>query len=268
MVEADLLDAAKLTAAIDGSDFVFHLAANADVRFGTDHPRRDFEQNTVATLNVLEAMRYERRAAHCILVDRIGIRRRYGDPHTGDQSDSGSDLLVRSLQNCCGRLHRGLLRRLRNAVGYIFRFVSILGERYTHGHVFDFYKQLLDHPEVLDVLGDGHQRSRICTCRIASMRCFWRLERCRGSSEHFQSRNGRVLRSERFDLMDLRTPRSEAGRRYSGGNRGWVGDNPFIFLDCTAIRKLGWCPSLTIRQGVERTVAYLQANQQLFGARA
>jgi UDP-glucose 4-epimerase len=40
-----------------------------------------------------------------------------------------------------------------------------------------------------------------------------------------------------------------------------VGDSPFIFLDCSRIRALGWTPRLTIRQGVERTVAYLQENQ-------
>ncbi len=57
LVEADLLDLPALTETFSGSDMVFHLAANADVRFGTDHPRKDLEQNTIATHNVLEAMR-------------------------------------------------------------------------------------------------------------------------------------------------------------------------------------------------------------------
>ena len=57
LVRGDFLDRDVLTAAMAGCDFVFHLAANADVRFGTEHPRRDLEQNTIATFNVLEAMR-------------------------------------------------------------------------------------------------------------------------------------------------------------------------------------------------------------------
>src|ERR1700686_4015002 len=57
LIEGDLLDREKLQAAIAGCDIVFHLAANADVRFGTNHPFKDLEQNTIATFNVLEAMR-------------------------------------------------------------------------------------------------------------------------------------------------------------------------------------------------------------------
>jgi len=57
LVRGDLLDVPALTQAMQGVELVFHLAANADVRFGTEHPRKDLEQNTIATFNVLEAMR-------------------------------------------------------------------------------------------------------------------------------------------------------------------------------------------------------------------
>src|SRR3954469_22314091 len=57
LIRGDTLELAALTAAMAGADVVFHFAANADVRFGTEHPRRDLEQNTIATFNVLEAMR-------------------------------------------------------------------------------------------------------------------------------------------------------------------------------------------------------------------
>ena len=57
LIRGDLMDPPALTRAMAGCDFVFHLAANADVRFGLEHPRRDREQNIVATFNVLEAMR-------------------------------------------------------------------------------------------------------------------------------------------------------------------------------------------------------------------
>ena len=51
---------------------------------------------------------------------------------------------------------------------------------------------------------------------------------------------------------------------YTGGDRGWIGDNPFIFLDTKKVRSLGWKPKLTIRQGVEKTVDYLAGNPWLF----
>src|ERR1043166_7301733 len=59
-VEGDLLNTGSLTRAMHGTKFAFHLAANADVRFGTEHPERDLQQNTIATFNVLEAMRANR----------------------------------------------------------------------------------------------------------------------------------------------------------------------------------------------------------------
>jgi UDP-glucose 4-epimerase len=57
-------------------------------------------------------------------------------------------------------------------------------------------------------------------------------------------------------------------RQYSGGPRGWIGDSPFIFLDTQRIRGLGWKPKYSIKQGVEKTVEYLQSNAWLFEARA
>src|SRR6185503_4089870 len=75
-VEGDTLDADALTRAMAGCDFVFHLAANADVRFGTDHPRKDLEQNTIATFNVLEAMR----ASHVRRVAFSSTGSIYGEP--------------------------------------------------------------------------------------------------------------------------------------------------------------------------------------------
>src|SRR5882672_5269116 len=57
LVEGDTLEPDRLASGMAGCDTVYHLAANADVRFGTEHPRKDLEQNTIATFNVLEAMR-------------------------------------------------------------------------------------------------------------------------------------------------------------------------------------------------------------------
>jgi len=150
--------------------------------------------------------------------------------------------------------------------GYIFRFVSILGERYTHGHVLDFYKQLLAHPGHLKVLGDGAQRKSylyVGDCldamlhvvdRATAKQARHRVEIYNlGADEYVQVNN-----SIRFicGALELK-PRL----KYSGGNKGWIGDNPFIFLDTKKIRATGWKTTLTIEQSIIRTLQWLQQNQ-------
>src|SRR5262245_35967290 len=157
MVCGDVLDAPALTRAMGGAEFVFHLAANADVRRGTEHPGRDLEQNTIATANVLESMR------------ACGVRRIafsstgsiYGEPHVFPTPEHAPFPVQTSLYGASKLAAEGLIQAYAagfDVQAYVFRFVSILGERYTHGHVFDFYRQLREHPDRLDVLGNGHQR--------------------------------------------------------------------------------------------------------------
>src|SRR5215217_4936754 len=157
LVEGDVLDLPLLKKAVAGHEFVFHLAANADVRFGTNHPDRDLQQNTIATFNVLEAMRVNG-------VKRIGFSSTgsvYGEPTVFPTPEDAPFPVQTSLYGASKLAAEGLIEAYCEGFGfqgYIFRFVSVLGERYTHGHVFDFYKKLLADPTRLHVLGDGRQR--------------------------------------------------------------------------------------------------------------
>ena len=157
LVRGDNLDAVALKVAMAGCDMVFHLAANADVRFGLEHPERDLQQNTIATFNVLEAMRANG-------IKRIGFSSTgsvYGETKQIPTPENTPFPIQTSLYGASKVACEGLIQAYCEGYGfegYIFRFVSILGERYTHGHVFDFVKQLREHPEYLRVLGDGTQR--------------------------------------------------------------------------------------------------------------
>src|SRR5712691_2981994 len=157
LVEADLLNTDALRSAVAGSDMVFHLAANADVRFGTHHPFKDIEQNTIATFNVLEAMRANG-------IKRIAFASTgsiYGETSVVPTPEDAPFPIQTSLYGASKLAGEGLIQAYCEGFGfegYVFRFVSILGERYTHGHVFDFYHQLLEHPDHLHALGDGTQR--------------------------------------------------------------------------------------------------------------
>ncbi|HEX4123624.1 MAG TPA: NAD-dependent epimerase/dehydratase family protein [Tepidisphaeraceae bacterium] len=266
LVEADLLDPAAVEAAVAGHDIVFHLAANADVRFGTDHPRRDLEQNTIATHNILEAMR--RTGVKQIAFSSTGSV--YGEPEIFPTPETCPFPVQTSLYAASKLAGEGLIQAYSAGFGFrawIFRFVSILGERYSHGHVFDFYRQLRADPTRLRILGDGSQRKSylyVHDCIAAMLTAIDRAEAPvsifnLGADEYCHVRDSVDWICQRLGI----TPQ----REFTGGPRGWVGDSPFIFLDAARIRALGWQPTLTIRQGIIRTVEYLQTHEWLLDAR-
>jgi UDP-glucose 4-epimerase len=274
-VRGDNLDLAALTAAMKGADFVVHLAANADVRDGWKHPEKDLQQNTIATFNVLEAMRAN--AINRIAFSSTGSV--YGEALvTPDRPTPENDAfpVQTSLYGASKTAGEGLIaayaegRQLDEA--YIFRFVSILGERYTHGHVFDFYQQLVAHPDHLRVLGDGSQRKSYLYVQdcIDAMLHVTRAATARDAKHHTQIYNlgtpeyVQVNNSIGFICAALGLkPRLD----YTGGNRGWIGDNPFIFLDTKKIQATGWKPKLTIEQGILQTLRWLEANRWVYDTR-
>jgi UDP-glucose 4-epimerase len=267
LVEGDTLDAVALTRAMTGCDTVFHLAANADVRFGTDHPRKDLEQNTLAAANVLEAMRA--RGVRRIAFSSTGSV--YGEATVFPTPEDAPMPVQTSLYGASKLAGESLIQAYCEGFGfqgYIFRFVSLLGERYTHGHVYDFYRQLLDHPDHLHILGNGRQCKSYLYVQDCIDAMLTALTRAEGKINVFNlgtEEYCEVNDSVRWIAGHLGlTPRLT----YSGGERGWIGDNPFIFLDTRRIRALGWCPRLTIQQSIVRTLEYLQANRWLYRRRA
>ena len=221
LVRGDNLDLPSLTKAMAGCDIVFHLAANADVRFGLQHPGKDLEQNTIATFHVLEAMRANG-------VKRIAFSSTgsvYGEAETIPTPEDAPFPVQTSLYGASKLACEGMIAAYCEGFGcegYVFRFVSILGERYTHGHVFDFYKQLLAHPDHLDVLGDGSQRKsylHIGDCVSAILHVGGPGHRARGEARRadLQSRHGGILPGEGFHRLDQREPRAPAETVF----RGW-----------------------------------------------
>jgi UDP-glucose 4-epimerase len=262
LVRGDLLDTQTLTAAMSGSECVCHLAANADVRFGTAQPHRDLEQNTIATHGVLESMR------------RSGIRKIafastgsvYGEASVFPTPEDAPFPVQTSLYGASKLAGEALISAYCAGFGlqaWIFRFVSILGERYTHGHVVDFYRQLSEDPRRLRVLGNGRQR-----------KSYLYVQDCLGGMLTAMAAGGESVNvfnlghDTHCEVNDSigwicaalgLAPRIE----YGGGERGWVGDNPFIFLDTRKIRALGWQPSLSIQEGIQRTLDYLRTRSRL-----
>ena len=264
LIEGDNLNVSALSEAMIGCDVVFHLAANADVRFGLNHPSKDLNQNTIATFNVLTAMK--ERGIKKIIFSSTGSV--YGESTVIPTPENAAFPIQTSLYGASKVACESMIQAYSEGYGfesYIFRFVSILGERYTHGHIFDFYKQLIEHPEYLNVLGDGTQRKSylyVQDCVDAMLHVLSLKSETKvniynlGTNEYVQ-----VNDSVRFILEHLNL---NPEIRYSGGNKGWIGDNPFIFLDTTKIRNTGWNAKLTIKQGVISTLTWLQKNQWVY----
>jgi UDP-glucose 4-epimerase len=266
LVPGDLLDLPALTEAARGADMVFHLAANADLRFGTDHPKKDLEQNTIATYNMLEAMRAG--GARRIAFSSTGSV--YGEAKVIPTPEDAPFPLQTSLYGASKLAGEGLIAAYCEGFdfqGYILRFVSILGERYSHGHIFDFYRKLLENPQELSILGNGQQRKSYLYVQDCIDAILTALEKATEKVNIFNLGTDEYCNVDDSCGWICGHLGLKPQRIYSGGERGWIGDNPFIFLDTQKIRGLGWKPKLTIQQGVIRTLEYLQENRWLLDER-
>lgn len=255
----DLLNLRDLKKATKNIDIVFHFAANADVRFGLQHPDRDLKQNTIVTFNVLEAMRYNN--VKKIIFSSTGSV--YGEPNEFPTPENCAFPIQTSLYGASKLAAEGLIQAYcegYNFQAWIFRFVSLLGERYSHGHVFDFYNKLRLDPNRLEVLGDGTQKKSylyIKDCINAVMIAF---EKSNQKINIFNLGNyeySEVKDSVKWIIEYLGLSPEII---YLGGKRGWVGDNPFIHLDISKILNLGWKPELDIKTGIIKTISYLIDN--------
>jgi UDP-glucose 4-epimerase len=271
-VEGDLIEPGLLSAVLPGTDAVFHLAANADIRGGLNHPKRDLEQNTFVTFNVLEAMR------------QAGVRRIIfsstaavlGEPEVFPTPENCAIPAQTSLYGASKMACEGLISSYCEGYGfegYVFRFVSLLGPRYPHGHVFDFVRKLRNDSSRLLILGNGQQRKsylHIEDCLDALILICEDKRTAKDTRRRFEVYHlgvpeyCRVEQSASWisDELGL-TPKFE----FSGGERGWIGDNPFVFLDVSKAMAVGWKPTHSIEQSVRETARWLSDNSWIFGKR-
>lgn len=256
----DLFNYRKLELLFEGADIVFHLSANADVRFGPDHPNLDFEQNTIVTHRVLEALRKSR----CRRMVFSSTGSVYGETEVVPTPENAPFPKQTSLYGASKLAAEGLIQAYGESFGLnavIFRFVSILGERYTHGHIYDFYQQLKKTPTELNILGDGHQKKsylhvKDCISAIALI-------------AEMEFSGVEIYNLGRPDACEIRESVSwicdeldlEPSLNFGVDNKGWVGDNPLILLDIEKISRLGWRPRYSIEESVRSTVNFLSNNE-------
>jgi UDP-glucose 4-epimerase len=262
LVHADMLDQDKLNDAMRGVERVFHLAANADVRGGRANTLVDLEQNIIGTHRVLEAMRING-AREIVFTSSATV---YGEPDIFPTPETYAPLQT-SIYGASKLAAEAMIQAYGEYFGirsFSFRFVSWIGERYSHGVVFDFIKKLQANPRKLEILGDGNQKKSYLHVEDGVNAI------CKALDNMKDLKNVVNLgHSDYLNVVDLANIVVEemglSGVEYdfTGGVRGWLGDSPFVHLDISRIRNAGFEPHVSIEEGIRRTVRYLLSNQWL-----
>jgi len=256
----DILDLKRLNTEFQEFDVVFHFAANADIRRGLEDTWRDLEQNTIATYNILEAMRINN-IKKIVFASSAAV---YGEPQIFPTPED-VPLIQTSFYGASKAASEALLQAFCEGFGFqgwIFRFVSVVGERHPHAVTFDFYHKLKKDPTRLEIIGDGKQRKSYMYIGDCVDGIMLALEKAKDKVNIFN------LGWENY--IDVKTVAdtvtSELGLKnvkyeYTGGSRGWVGDSPLVHLSIEKMKNLGWRPKVSCEEGIRRTVRWLKQNK-------
>jgi len=261
IVKADTMNLEKLKESMQDHDFVFHLQANADVRGGISKTRIDLEQNTIATWNLLDAMRQNN-------IKKIAFSSSatvYGEPNVFPTPEN-TELIQTSLYGASKLAGEAMIQaycEYYDMQCFIFRFVSWIGERYTHGVIFDFMKKLKQNNKELEILGDGNQKKSYLYVGDGVDGIFFAIENFKEKKNIFNLGHTEFMNVTKLaDIICDELGLNDVKYNFTGGVRGWKGDSPIVHLDITKLKNLGWQPKTSIEEGIRRTVRYLVQNPE------
>lgn len=265
-VEGDILDIEKLKEAMKGVDLVFHMAAHADVRGGFEDHKVDLEQNLIGTINVLEAMK-ENNVKKIAFASTACV---YGDAKKIPTPED-YPLLPTSIygaSKAAAETYISAFCEYYGMTAYIFRFVSWVGERYTHGLVFDFINKLKKDPQKLHILGDGTQRKSYLYVKDGVNAIFTVIEKAKDKINIYNLGNNEIINvTESAKTITEAAGYKDVKFEYAGGDRGWVGDQPYVFLDTERVQSLGWKAEKDTREGLKITTRYLVDHPEIIEKR-
>ena len=263
LIRGDLKDRKLLSKSLRKCDFIFHFAAHADIRSGFNDHFIDHEQNLETTQNVLEAM-VENGVKNICFASSSAV---YGDDAvhpTPENYPLEPDSLYGATKAAC----ESYIHAYSSYYGikaYIFRFVSFIGEHYTHGIIFDVLKKLQKNPKEIELLSDGTPRKSSIYVADGIDAIFKTIVKSKGRFNVFNLGHDEVLTVNRIvDHIIKASGYRNVKKSWLGKGSNWKGDNEFVYLDNRKIKALGWAPKFSIKEGIVRTVRYLQANPELF----
>lgn len=254
---ADLLDLEKLKRVIKGHDFVFHIAANPDIRYGIGHTDIDLKQGTIATFNVLEAMRTN--DIKNIVFSSSSVV--YGEATVLPTPEDYGPLIPISLYGASKLACEGLITSYCHTFdmnSWIFRFANIVGNRGTHGILVDFIAKLKKNPHELEILGDGRQKKSYLLVEECIDAIFYVIENSKNKVNLFNiGCKDQVSVSRIAEIVVEESGLKDVEFKYTGGDRGWKGDVPRMMLDVSKINQLGGKAKYTSEEAVRKAVRWL-----------
>jgi UDP-glucose 4-epimerase len=239
-IQNDLLNTTALTEAMKGHDTIWHLSANTDIPTGNKITDLDLKNCTIATRNVLEAMRANN--VNKILFSSSACV--YGDTPPVALSETYGPLLPINLYGAAKLACEALLSSYSHLFGIqvtMFRFANVVGARMGHGVIFDFIQKLKNNPEELEILGDGNQEKPFFLIEdcISGMMCAFKNSNAQCNVYNLGTKTfttvtriGEIV-SEEMGLRNVKFT-------YTGGRRGWPGDAPVIHFNVDKMKKIGW----------------------------
>ncbi len=254
-IKADLLDFATLKKSMKGQDVIWHLGANTDIPGGNRITDKDLKNCTIATRNILEAMR--QLGLNKILFTSSACV--YGDAPQAILSENFGPLLPINLYGAGKLAGEGLMSAYSHLFGiqvWMFRFANVVGARMNHGVIFDFIQKLKKNPKELEILGDGKQEKPFFLVEDCIDGMLYAFENAQFESsdrqydvfnlgcESFTSvtKIAQIV-VEEMGLKDVKF-------KFTGGKRGWKGDAPVVRFSIDKMKKLGWQPTHTSDEAV------------------
>jgi UDP-glucose 4-epimerase len=261
-VKADVLDFEKLLKEMEGNESVWHLAANPDIRKGTQSTRVDLEQNTLATYNVLEAAR--RTDVKSVVFSSTSTI--YGRAKVLPTPEDYGPCLPISLYGASKLACEGLISayaELYGVKGYIYRFANIIGSRSTHGILFDLVEKLNRNPKELEVLGDGKQRKSYLLVEECVDGMLFGFKHTKDGLNYFNlGAEDQITVKRIVEVLLEETGFKGVETKYTGGESGWAGDVPRFLLSTKKMADLGWKPGHTSEEAI-RAAARIVVKEHL-----
>jgi UDP-glucose 4-epimerase len=249
-IQGDILDRDRLAKAMKGSDAVFHMAANPEVRAGTDDTELDLKQGTIATYNALETMRLHG-IKRVVFASSSTV---YGEVAGLPIPEDYGPLQPISLYGASKLACEGLITafcHLFDMQAWIFRFANVVGSRATHGVIFDFINKLKRNPAELKILGDGTQQKPYIHMQDCVDGILYGFQHSDAQVNVFNLGNSDVTRVTTIAQMLVESMGlANVKLKYTGGERGWPGDVPQVRLDTLRMEKLGWKPKYNSDEAV------------------
>lgn len=246
-IKADLLDFDTLKKSIEDQEVIWHLGANTDIPGGNKTTDIDLRNCTIATKNILEAMKQT--GLNKILFTSSACV--YGDTGKATLSESFGPLLPISLYGAGKLAGEGLMSaysHLFKIKTWIFRFANVVGGGMNHGVIFDFIRKLRKNPRELEILGDGKQEKPFFLVESCIEGMFYAFENAKfeASDKQYDVFNlgcGNFTSVDRLaEIVIEEMGLKNVNFKYTGGKRGWIGDVPVIHFSIDKMKELGWQP--------------------------